>query len=207
MLEPVLHGAELSALCGDGVDRRVDLGDVRACRGHLERRGGDALAERDRRDRDDLAVLGADLERDRVRRAQQQDAVELRARTDPLHLGSQHVDLGLDRRLVGRRQRAVLVLHGEIANALQHGVDLLQRTLGRLHERDGVLRVSLGLVEPPDLTLQLLADGESGCVVCCSVDAVAARQALHGLRELVARSGELAVCVERLDVRIDSQRH
>ena len=57
------------------------------------------------------------------------------------------VDLGLDRRAVGARQRAVLELHGQLADALQHRVDLGQRALRRLHERDGVLHVALGLIE------------------------------------------------------------
>src|SRR5256885_11211319 len=45
-----------------------------------ERGGADALAEADRRDRDDLGVVGADLERDRARAAQQVDPVELEDR-------------------------------------------------------------------------------------------------------------------------------
>ena len=33
------------------------------------------------------------------------------------------------------RERAVLVLDGELTHALQHRVDLVQRALSRLHER------------------------------------------------------------------------
>ena len=85
----------------------------------------------------------------------------------------QLADLGGDRRLVRRRQRAVRVLHGQLADALQHRVHLVQRALSRLHQRDAVLRVALGLGEAADLATQLLADRQAGGVVGRAVDAVA----------------------------------
>jgi hypothetical protein len=84
-------------------------------------------------------------------------------------------------------------------------VHLLEVALGRLHERDRVLGVALGLIEARDLTLQLLADGESGRVVSRTVDAVARAEALHRLGELLARPDEVAMRIERLDVGVDSQ--
>jgi len=86
-------------------------------------------------------------------------------------------------------------------------VDLVQRTLGRLHEADGVLRVALSLREATDLATQLLADGKAGGVVGRTVDAVAGAQALHRLRGVVARADELTVGVERLDVAVDAKGH
>ena len=53
-------------------------------------------------------------------------------------------------------QRAVVVLDGQLADALEHRVDLVQRTFSGLHERDAVLRVALRLVEAVDLAAQLL---------------------------------------------------
>src|SRR2546429_6236143 len=47
--------------------------------------------------------------------------------------------------------RAVLVLHRQVTDAVKHRVDLSQRTLGRLDQRDRVLHVPLSLVETADL--------------------------------------------------------
>src|SRR4029453_13033899 len=112
----------------------------------------------------------------RLARVQQLGAVELSRSADALDLGSQLVDLGLDRGAVGVRERAVLELHGELTDALQHRVDLGQRTLSRLHEADGVMDVALSLLEAVDLTTQTLADREAGGVVSSPVDPVAARE-------------------------------
>jgi hypothetical protein len=84
-------------------------------------------------------------------------------------------------------------------------VDLVQLALGRLHERHRVLCVPIGLREAGDLSTQLLADGESGRVVSCSVDAVARGQALHRLLQLEVRALQLPVSIEGLDVRVDSE--
>ena len=65
----------------------------------------------------------------------------------------QLVDLGLDGRLVGAVQRAVAVLHGQLADALQHLLHLIERARRRLHERDAVLRVAVGLINAVDLAL------------------------------------------------------
>ena len=86
-------------------------------------------------------------------------------------------------------------------------MDLGQRTLSRLDERDAVLGVALGLVETADLTLQLLADGEAGGVVGRTVDAEAGAEALHRLARTIARGGEVTLSVERLDVRVDAKGH
>jgi hypothetical protein len=75
--------------------------------------------------------------------------------------------------LVLGRQRPVLVLDGQLADALEHRVDLVQLALSGLHEGDGVGGVAVGLVEARDLSTQLLADRESGRVVSSGVDSVA----------------------------------
>ena len=111
--------------------------------------------------------------------AEQRDAVELSNRADSGNLGLQLVDLGLDRALVTHSKGAVGVLHGQLADALEHRVDLVQRTFSGLHHRDAVLRVALGLSETVDLAGQLLADREAGGVVSCAVDAQARGQTLH----------------------------
>src|SRR3954452_8073938 len=205
VLEAVLHRAELPAHRADVRDRGVDRRDrVRTV--DVDR--PDLGAEGRGRDRDDVAVVGADLERDRPAGAVEQlDAVEVGAVADALDLALELSSLGGDRRLVGRGECAVLELDGELTHALEHRVHLVQRTLGRLHEADGVLRVALGLRETADLTTKLLADGESSRVVGRTVDAVAGAQALHGLARTIARGGKLAVGVEGLDVAVDAKGH
>ena len=91
-------------------------------------------------------------------------------------------DLVLDRRLVARRQRAVLVLDGQLADAAEHRVHLAERTFRGLHERDGVAGVALGLAQTADLTPELLRDREAGGVVGSPVDPEARREPLHRLR-------------------------
>src|SRR5262249_51170043 len=62
-------------------------------------------------------------------------------------------------------------------------------------------------VEAADLTAQLLADREAGGVVGSTVDAEAGAEALHRLRDHAARLHQVAVRVERLDVRVDAKGH
>src|SRR6185312_15599856 len=97
--------------------------------------------------------------------------------------------------------------HGQLANALEHGMNLAHGTLSGLHERDGVRSVALGLIEAADLGAQLLADRQAGRVVSRAVDAVAAGELLHRLRERRAGLNELPVRVERLDVALNAKGH
>src|SRR3954454_24432815 len=212
VLETVLHrteGATHGADILDGlVDRRnrgrrrdVDLTD-----GAAHRR--DLLAQGRRGDADHVTVVGADLERDRrLGTVKQLDAVEIGGLTDPLDLAGQLGDLGGDGSLVRRGERAVLVLDGQLAHALQHRVDLVQRTLSGLHEADRVLSVALGLAQATNLTTKLLANGEAGRVVGCPVDAITRAEALHRLARATARADKLTVGVERLDVAVDTKGH
>jgi len=156
---------------------------------------------------DRLAVVRADLEGDRAAAVQQRDAVELRLRRDPRDFVAQLRNLAGDRGLVRRRQRPVVVLDGQVANALQHRLHLVHRAFRRLHQRDRVLRVPLSLGETADLGLQLLADREAGGVVGRAVDAIAGAEALHRLRQLVRRADEVAVRTHRSDVRLNAQGH
>src|SRR5581483_4855347 len=116
-------------------------------------------------------------------------------------------DLGLNRRAVVGRERAVLVLHGQVTDALEHRVHLVQGTLSGLDERDAVLSVAVGLVEAADLGAKALADGEASGVVRRRVDAVARRKASHRLLEPVARLRQVTLGVERSDVVLDTKGH
>src|SRR5207249_4788775 len=95
----------------------------------------------------------------------------------------------------------------EVTDAVEHRLDLVQRALSRLDERDAVLGVALRLSETADLTAHLLADRETGRVVSRAVDAIARRQLLHRLGGGVARRLQLTVRVERLDVVLDTEAH
>ncbi len=157
--------------------------------------------------RDRLAVVRAHLEGDGGATGQQGDAVELGVRADAGDLGAELGDLGRDGGLIGRRQRAVVVLDREVADALQHGGDLTHRTVGRLHEVDGGLGVLLGLAQTADLSGQLLRDGETGGVVGGLVDAVTRGELLHRAGQHAAGLHQVPVGVERLDVGLDGKGH
>src|SRR3954469_2672309 len=204
VLEAVLHRAERAAERRDVADRGVDRRD-RAALADVD--VADLATQRRRGDADRVIVVGADLERHRRAGVEQLDAVEVGAAADPLDLRRELRRLGRDGGLVRRGERAVLVLDGELTHALEHGVDLVQRTLSRLHEADAVLSVALGLSQAANLTTQLLADREAGGVVRRTVDAVAGAEALHRLRGVAARTDELAVGVESLDVVVDAKGH
>ena len=121
-----------------------------------------------------------------VPRAEDGRAVELRVLGDVLDLLADLPDLGGDRVLIVRAQRAVVELDLEVTDALQHRVHLGEGTFRRLDERDAVLSVALRLSQTTDLTAHLLADRETGRVVGGTVDAIAAGKLLHRLRRLHA---------------------
>ena len=84
---------------------------------------------------------------------------------------------------------------------------LLQGALGDLADRDAVVGVALGLGVGADLALEALADGEAGGVVGGRRDAHAGRQVREALGEAELGAGEVALSVERSDVRIDDECH
>ena len=139
--------------------------------------------------------------------AEHRVAVELRRVDDALDLARDLSDLGSDGDLVVVGQGAVVVLDLEVTDALQHRVHLGEGAFRRLDERDAVLRVALRLGETTDLAAHLLRDGEAGGVVRGTVDAIAARELLHGLGGLDARGGQLTMRVERLDVVLNTKAH
>src|SRR6185437_8757336 len=150
-----------------------DLRDVgRTAGAEREDARADGRTQGNRRDRDHVTVVGADLERDRSVLGEQRDAVERSGLADALDLRTQLVDLGLNSRTVIRAERAVLVLNGQVSNTLKHRVNLVHLALGRLDERNAVLGVAVGLSKTTDLSTQLLANGEASSVVSGGVDPV-----------------------------------
>src|SRR3979411_717032 len=91
------------------------------------------------------------------------------------------------------RQRIVGGLNCQLAHALQHRVDFVQRTFTRLDHRDAVLGVALGLCQTLDLPAELLADAQTSSIVASPVDAQTARQLLNALCVRQACSLEVAL--------------
>ena len=96
---------------------------------------------------------------------------------------------------------AVGGLHRQLAHALEDAVDFVQGAFSRLQHRDAVLGVAHGLGVAADLGAHLFANAEAGGVVGGAVDAVAAGELLQHLPHLQRRVGEVALRVERSNVR------
>src|SRR6201999_2593999 len=163
------------------------------------------VAEAGRKHRDRLALIGADLERERA--AEDPGAIELGVAQDALDLLGDLLHLSGDGVAVVVVVGAVVELHLQITHALQHGVHLTEGPFSRLDERDAVLSVALRLRQTTDLTTHLLRDAEASGVVGRAVDAIAAGELLHRLRSGRRRSREGTVSVERLDVVPDTKAH
>ena len=217
VLEAVLHRAEVGTRSGDLLDRRVDVGD--------RQRGEDGVVDDVGHGRG-LGHAGTGVDVGRGRR----DGLASRwrrpgtstvagvpfSRSVPLNCVLSRMSVISSASCVASAriaslssvaERAVLVLHAQVTHALEHRVHLGQRALRRLDQRDAVLRVALRLGETTDLAAHLLRDGEAGGVVGGTVDAIAARELLHGLAGLDARGGELTMRVERLDVVLNTKAH
>src|SRR5690606_18261858 len=100
-------------------------------------------------------------------------------------LALERVELRLQELAVGARERAVRGLHGQLAHAAEHVVDLAQRAFRRLRHRNTVRGVALGDGERADLRLEALADGEARRVVRRLVDTQTAGEAVEALLERV----------------------
>jgi hypothetical protein len=86
-------------------------------------------------------------------------------------------------------------------------VRLGERTFSGLHDRDAVLGVADGDLQPTDLRAQALGDGQPGRVVGGTVDAETRGELLQRLAHLAIGDRQIAVRVERRDVVVDAQTH
>ena len=79
--------------------------------------------------------------------------------------------------ILGRLDRVLVLtaaverLHGQLANALQARGGLVEGAFRRVDQADGILGLGDRAVEAADLTALAFADGESGRVVRCAIDA------------------------------------
>src|SRR5581483_11734388 len=133
--------------------------------------------------------------------------VELDSAALAVDLVGELVDLVLDRRLVRARQVAVLVLHGELADALEHALNVVHRAFSGLHHRDGVADVTAGLVEAVDLGGEALADRVARGVIGRVVDTKPGRQTLHRRGHRITGGEQVGVRLHRGDVRENRERH
>jgi len=104
-----------------------------------------------------VIVSGADLEGEvhaRGTAVEELRSVELGRRGDAVHFGQERRLLVVDVRTLGRAQRAVGRLDGELSDARQNTGDLVHRAFRRLQQRDAVVAVALCLRHRLDLRLQ-----------------------------------------------------
>src|SRR5690606_6753214 len=155
--------------------------------------------------------VGADLEVDAGRTAQQEGFVELGALGDTVDFFEAGIDFRIDRIAVGSAVRIVGGLHGQFTNALQVVIDFVQVAFGGLGQRDAVVGVAGGLRHAADLGGHAVGDGLAGGVVLGAVDAQARGQALDrgaqgGLRlvQVVLGDQSEVVGVDNRSARISS---
>ena len=191
----------------DHVELEVDLGE-RGRGGSGSRQAADDRGDLRGRDRERVAVVGADLEHLRAGvGTNDRLAVELRLRRDAVISPRELLVFGVEVGAVAGPVRAVLRLHGELAHALQGVGDGRQRAFGGLGERDAVVGVADRDVGAADLRVHAVGDRQARGVVLRGIDSEARRQPLHRRRERALRRVQAALRVERDDVGVDRLRH
>src|SRR5690606_24577973 len=112
-------------------------------------------------------------------------------------------DFSLNGVQVGSRVRAVGSLHRQFTNALQVTIDFVQRTFGRLRDRDTVVGVTSGLRQTLDIGCEAVGNGLAGGVVLGAVDAHTGRQAFDsgtegrlGFLQIVLRNQSQVVGID-----------
>ena len=104
------------------------------------------------------------------------DAVEARRLGDPVDLGDELLELGVEHRPVVGGERSVRRLDGELPHPAEAVADLVQSCFGGLNERNAVLGVPPGGAERADARAHPLRDGESGGIVGRGGDPESGRQ-------------------------------
>ena len=176
VLEPVLHRAEFTGCFGDGFDLFFDFFDRRLRRVSLLHR----CRQREGRDFDLFvgAAVGADLKDHFFGSVQEFDAVERSGFAVSLDLFVRAASSLLRSTSCWPSCSCRFRTERQLTDALEHLLHRVQRTLGRLCERNSVLAVLFSLFKPADLRLQLLVDGVAGDVVGGRVDASDPRTAV-----------------------------
>src|SRR5947199_476285 len=213
--QPALEGAESPSGVRDVRDRRgehAECGLGRALRGGRD--GG--LAREDARERAidrveaDLGVAAAveaDLHRHRRTGAQELHAVEGGGVGDAADFRQELRELLLDGATLRVADRARRGLGGELREAGEDVGHLAERLLTDRQRGDAVVGVADRLGGDAHVALELIGDREAGGVVGGVVDAEPGRQPLERRGEAVAGLVQVALRVERGQVRVDCDRH
>ena len=126
---------------------------------------------------------------------------------DPVDLGLELRELGVERGAVARGERAVRRLHRQLAEAVEDAADLVEGALGGLRQGDAVHGVPAGDVVRADLGAHALGDREAGGVVGRDGDTKAGGES--GVVALEAAGGDAEVPLggQRGDVGVDAKSH
>src|SRR5690606_25507330 len=117
-----------------------------------------------------------------------------------LRLGGYTIDLLqalsnfiLNRLEVRRRVRAVSRLNRQFANTLEVIIDFVQRTLGRLRDRDTIVSVTSSLRQTLDIGGKAIGDCLASCIVFSAADAQTRGQTLDRRTQGALRLGEIVL--------------
>ena len=205
MLQTVLQCTEFCSLSRNDVDSALYVLHRRACcREAADRQSADA-------DRSCIHVADGDLD---LLSGQgtylkvlagegsidQVHGIELSRGLNPVDLAGQLIHFVLDRGTVRRGVRVVCCLSSQLVHTLKNAVGFVQRTLCYLDQRDAVLCVRRCLVKTTDLVAHFFRNRKTCCVVACTVDTIARRKLLSGLRLRACRDTKLSVGIRCLHV-------
>ena len=108
---------------------------------------------------------------------------------------------------LGFGEHDVRRLNGEFSDTLQVAGDRADATLGRLHQGDTIAQITYRGVEAADLRGKPRCNDEAGGIISGAVDAQTRGEPLNGLGELTVDRLETALGRDRIQIRIDDDRH
>lgn len=211
-VEAVQGSTQGAALGVNLADSSVDSGDGSSCcrgathanttTGHAQSAGGDGS-----RTDGQLVVAGgasANLNGQGAGGVQQADAVEVVATGDTVDFRDALRNFGGDGTAVDGAIGITRSLHGELTDALQVVVDLVQAAFHGLDKGDTVVGVTTGLVHASDLAGHTVGDRFASGIVLGAIDAQAGGQALHGGLQSALGLVQVALSDQGSDVRVDN---
>ncbi len=139
--------------------------------------------------------------------AEQELTVEARGSADAVDFLRELTDFLLQGSPIGIAVGRIRGLHGQFANTAQVFSDGAERTVGGLQHGHAVIGIAHALVEAAHLCGHAFGNGQARRIVGCAVDAQAGRQALQRLHQCRLGSVEVALRVQRGNVRVDAQCH
>ena len=126
--------------------------------------------------------------------------VELSGGSNTVDFRRKLIDLKLDLVTILGRVGVVSCLGSQFVHSLEHGVNFVQCTFSCLYYGDTILCVGGCTVKTANLASHLFGDCQTCCIICCTVDLVAARKLLSGLCLLTSYETELTIGVHCLHI-------